>query len=36
MKGKGIKMKSGIYLGKENVEIREVEMPAIGDNDILV
>ncbi len=36
MKGKCIKMKSGIYLGKENVEIREVEMPAIGDNDILV
>lgn len=29
-------MKSGIYLGKENVEIREVDMPSIGDHDILV
>lgn len=29
-------MKSGIYLGKENIEIREIDIPQIGDHDILV
>ena len=29
-------MKSGIYLGKENVEVKEVPMPEVGDNDILI
>lgn len=29
-------MKAGIYLGKENVEVRELEMPEVGDNDVLV
>lgn len=29
-------MRAGIYLGKENVEIRELPMPEVGDNDVLV
>ncbi len=29
-------MKSGIYLGQKNVEVREVPMPQIGDNDVLI
>lgn len=29
-------MKSAIYLGKENVEVREVPVPECGDNDILI
>ncbi len=29
-------MKAGIYLGKENVEIREVPLPEVGDNDVLI
>lgn len=29
-------MKSAIYLGKENVEVREVPVPEIGDNDVLI
>ena len=29
-------MKVGIYLGKENVEIKEEPIPTIGDNDVLI
>lgn len=29
-------MKSGIYLGKENIEIRDVDIPQVGDNDVLI
>ena len=29
-------MKAGIYLGKENVELRELPLPEVGDNDVLV
>lgn len=29
-------MKAGIYLGKENIELRELPMPEVGDNDVLV
>ena len=29
-------MKSAIYLRKENVEVREVPVPEIGDNDVLI
>ena len=29
-------MKSGIYLGKESIEIREVPIPEVGDNDVLI
>ena len=29
-------MKSAVYLGKENVEVREVPIPVCGDDDILV
>ena len=29
-------MKSAVYLGKENIEVREVPTPVCGDNDILV
>ncbi|MDY4047886.1 alcohol dehydrogenase catalytic domain-containing protein [Negativibacillus massiliensis] len=29
-------MKAGIYLGKEALEIRELDLPKIGDDDILV
>lgn len=29
-------MKSAIYLGKEKIEIREVPMPSIGDDDVLI
>ncbi len=29
-------MKAGIYLGKENIEIRELPIPETGDNDVLV
>ena len=29
-------MKAGIYLGKEQIEIRELPMPEVGDNDVLV
>ncbi len=29
-------MKAGIYLGKGNVEVREVGMPKVGDHDVLI
>ena len=29
-------MKAGIYLGKEHVELRELPLPEVGDNDVLV
>lgn len=29
-------MKSGIYLGKQQVEVREVPVPVCGDNDVLI
>ena len=29
-------MKAGIYLGKENIELRELPLPEVGDNDVLV
>lgn len=29
-------MKAGIYLGKENVEVRNLPVPEVGDNDVLV
>ena len=29
-------MKAGIYLGKEQVEMRELPLPEVGDNDVLV
>lgn len=29
-------MKSGIYLGKENIEIKETDIPQVGDNDVLI
>lgn len=29
-------MKAGIYLGKETVEIRELPLPEVGDNDVLI
>ena len=29
-------MKAGIYLGQKNIEIRELEMPEVGDRDVLV
>lgn len=29
-------MKSGIYLGQKNVEVREVPVPRVGDNDVLI
>ena len=29
-------MKAGIYLGKEQVEIRELPLPEVGSNDVLV
>lgn len=29
-------MKAGIYLGKENIEIRELEIPKVGDRDVLI
>lgn len=29
-------MRAGIYLGKENIEIREVPLPKVGDNDVLI
>ncbi|MGN1134924.1 MAG: zinc-binding dehydrogenase [Oscillospiraceae bacterium] len=29
-------MKAAIYLGKENIEIRELPMPVCGDNDVVV
>ena len=29
-------MKAGIYLGKEAVEIRELELPEVGNDDVLV
>ena len=29
-------MKAGIYLGKENIEIQEMDMPEVGDHDVLV
>lgn len=29
-------MKAGIYLGKENIELRELTLPEVGDNDVLV
>jgi len=29
-------MKAGIYLGKKNVEVRELDMPQVEDNDVLI
>lgn len=29
-------MKAGIYLGKGNVEVRELDMPEVGENDVLI
>lgn len=29
-------MKAGIYLGKENIEIRQLDTPEVGDNDVLI
>lgn len=29
-------MKAGIYLGKESVEIRELDLPKVGDDDVLI
>lgn len=30
-------MKSGIYLGKNSIEIRETDIPGtVGDNDVLI
>lgn len=29
-------MRAGIYLGRENVEIRELNMPEVGENDVLI
>ena len=29
-------MKSAIYLGQKNIEVREVPLPEIGDNDVLI
>lgn len=29
-------MKAAVYLGKENIEIRELLMPKCGDNDVIV
>lgn len=29
-------MKAGIYLGRESVEIRELPMPQVGENDVLI
>lgn len=29
-------MKAGIYLGKENIEIKETDIPQAGDNDVLI
>lgn len=29
-------MRAGIYLGKENVEVREEAIPEVGDNDVLI
>lgn len=29
-------MRAGIYLGKKNVEIRELDMPELGENDVLI
>lgn len=30
------KMRAAVYLGKENIEIRELDIPEVGDNDVLV
>lgn len=29
-------MRSAIYMGKENIEVREVTLPEVGDNDVLI
>ena len=29
-------MKAAVYLGKENIEIRELPMPKCGDNDVII
>ena len=29
-------MKAGIYLGKEAVEIKELDLPEVGDDDVLI
>ncbi|MGM9552520.1 MAG: zinc-binding dehydrogenase [Clostridia bacterium] len=29
-------MKSGIYIGKEKIEIKEIPVPEVGDNDVLI
>ena len=32
----GDMMKAGIYLGKEKIEIRELPLPEVGDDDVLI
>ena len=29
-------MKAAIYMGKENIEVRELPMPECGDDDVLI
>lgn len=29
-------MKSGIYLGKREIEIKEMPLPKVGENDVLI
>ncbi len=29
-------MKAGIYLGKESIEVRELPLPEVGENDVLI
>lgn len=29
-------MKAGIYLGRKNIEVRELDMPVVGENDVLI
>lgn len=29
-------MKAGIYLGRKNIEVREFDMPEVGENDVLI
>lgn len=29
-------MKSAIYMGKKNIEVREIPVPEVGDNDVLI
>lgn len=29
-------MKAGIYLGQKNIEIKNIDIPQVGDNDVLI